>query len=117
MWLRAHSLLRSINNEESINQVYNDILSSFKTKRDILNMIINSASIQQLNHLIEILKTTRDKDMEIDIGNNNNHNYKKSYFEELPIESIHNVMDYLTRYDITKLNWYHHHLHYYPLKE
>ena len=108
-WLSARYLLRSLDNAV-IDECYELIVSSFKNKKEILNILIKSLTVKQIKNVIKILKTAQTKqlnkknnDKKAILKPNGKKRKKKiknqdlnktAYFDHLSQESIYDICEF-----------------------
>ena len=96
-WLSARYLLETLDNNVIIS-CFDKIIKLFD-ERYIIKQIVKGANQEQLEFIVDILKTTQLKQLD----ENKNVIMKtrdKSYFDYLPNESIINICEFLTKSDM-----------------
>ena len=101
---RARYLLRTCD-ERVVEKCYDDIINSYKCKKDIVSVLVKSSSPEQIKVIIEIMKQAQIKEFEANnrINNDNNDDaapFDKCYFDYLSQSSIFSILEYLDREDI-----------------
>eukprot|EP01084_Bolivina_argentea_P182706 315378_1 len=121
-WLSMRCLLKTIN-EDTIEGCYDEIVESFDNKKDIISILIQNATADQITQIIKIfgsdrsvLSTILHKDIPLTqiknvtkilnnaqneetniIHQNDNNSNNKSYFDYISKESIFNICEFLDK--------------------
>eukprot|EP01084_Bolivina_argentea_P122295 216716_1 len=101
IWLAARHLLRALDTNVIVS-CFDEIISTYQDKKRIVTNLVTVGTEKEITNIVNILKTAQLKmeQNKLCILSKSESNDNRSYFDYLSAESVFNICEFLTEYDL-----------------